>query len=229
MPDHGKANAIRSAIARAKGEGAPLDPDAIARATGARREYVLQLLSQAGCPVHHTPWDARLSWTRERIEQLRTLHQRGLSASQIAARLGGVTRNAVIGKLHRMGLAQNTAASRSQRSRPNRCVRKRMPPRPLQSPRRRILALLPAASRAAPMEIEVPPGARRQLADIAANNCRWIIGDPREAAHHFCHQVQVPGLPYCEFHARKAYQLAPAARPCAEAVAATATETVEVA
>src|SRR5258706_5925282 len=62
----------------------------------------------------------RMAWTDERVEQLKKLWSEGLSASQIAGRLGGVTRNAVIGKVHRLGLSGRATTSRmkSHRSRP---------------------------------------------------------------------------------------------------------------
>ena len=61
-----------------------------------------------------------MAWTDERVEQLKKLWAEGLSASQIAGRLGGVTRNAVIGKVHRLGLSGRATTSRmkSHRTRP---------------------------------------------------------------------------------------------------------------
>src|SRR5262245_51840909 len=64
-----------------------------------------------------------MSWTDERVEQLKRLWSEGLSASQIAAELGGITRNAVIGKVHRLGLsgrakAPSSAAPRPRKTRP---------------------------------------------------------------------------------------------------------------
>src|SRR4051812_20746161 len=61
-----------------------------------------------------------MSWTDERIELLKKLWADGLSASQIAAELGQVTRNAVIGKVHRLGLAGRAKVSTSSVARPAR-------------------------------------------------------------------------------------------------------------
>src|SRR3954453_18214202 len=64
---------------------------------------------------------AGLTWTEERIELLTKLWSEGLSASQIAAELGGdVSRNAVLGKAHRLGLAQGEGKGRARRVRANR-------------------------------------------------------------------------------------------------------------
>src|SRR3954466_12453637 len=59
----------------------------------------------------------QMNWSEDRVEQLKTLWTEGLSASQIARALGGVTRNAVIGKVHRLGLAGRAGPSRSERPR----------------------------------------------------------------------------------------------------------------
>src|SRR3569832_30117 len=60
-------------------------------------------------------WEAGMGWTDERVELLKKLWQEGLSASQIAKQLGGVTRNAVIGKVHRLGLSGRAAPSKPAR------------------------------------------------------------------------------------------------------------------
>ena len=64
--------------------------------------------------------DATITWTDERVENLKKLWQEGLSASQIAGRLGGVTRNAVIGKVHRLGLSGRVNNTRPKLHRPRR-------------------------------------------------------------------------------------------------------------
>ncbi|MGZ5850479.1 MAG: GcrA family cell cycle regulator, partial [Methyloceanibacter sp.] len=61
-----------------------------------------------------------MAWNDERVELLKKLWAEGLSASQIASRLGGVTRNAVIGKVHRLGLSGRATSSRSASPRPRR-------------------------------------------------------------------------------------------------------------
>src|SRR5262245_23827496 len=61
-----------------------------------------------------------MTWTDERVETLKKLWTEGLSASQIAAELGGVTRNAVIGKVHRLGLAGRAKSPSSTAPRPRK-------------------------------------------------------------------------------------------------------------
>jgi GcrA cell cycle regulator len=160
-----------------------------------------------------------MSWTEERVELLRRLWQEGRSASQIAGELGGVTRNAVIGKVHRLGLSgrgQPTSSIKRQRkprlapSAPN----PRRPRRPLTIGNNALKAdfepMLQARPR--PMDSVVVPIAKRLSIDkLTERTCKWPIGDPGEADFHFCGHDSLDGAPYCQYHARIAYQ-APEAR-----------------
>jgi GcrA cell cycle regulator len=151
-----------------------------------------------------------MEWSSERIEQLRSLWHDGLSASQIATHLGGITRNAVIGKAHRLGL---TGRPSPIKNRPAGVAR----PRPVRRPR---VETAPAAPRAiarppvapqrhieirpAPIEVEDVPGAT--ILTLTDRICKWPIGDPRHPDFHFCGRASAEGLPYCADHARRAYQ-----------------------
>ncbi len=135
-----------------------------------------------------------MGWTDERVEQLKSLWTEGLSASQIARALGGVTRNAVIGKVHRLGLAGRVSPSRSERPRlpvvPKVAVRLHAPEPPVveEDP------------------IHLADGNFVTVLTINDRMCRWPIGDPSENEFHFCGHKPKNGSPYCEAHARKAYQ-----------------------
>ena len=147
-----------------------------------------------------------LGWTDTRVERLKAFWADGLSASEIAGRLGEVTRNAVIGKVHRLGLAGRKTTSRKpaprrtspRRNRPGR-VERRLPPAPFMRP-----AALPPAPPPPVAALMLP---LRQLRD---DQCRWPVGDPREAGFGFCGCQKAPGVPYCAHHAAIAYN--PAAR-----------------
>jgi len=154
-----------------------------------------------------------MSWTDDRVDTLKKLWSEGLSASQIAGRLGGVTRNAVIGKVHRLGLSGRATTSRMKSIRPR--VRANAPRRPQQRPNFRQLGNPAFRSLyqgdaepfvPAPEEIEIPLAERKDLQDLTENDCRWPIGDPQHDDFHFCNRGKVPGLPYCEFHAKRAFQ-----------------------
>ena len=143
-----------------------------------------------------------VTWTAERIEQLRHCVVNGLTCSQIAAEIG-VTRNAVIGKIHRLGLSPTRPAGAPTHLSPPRERRPRL------SPQRRLLRLYGARSSAnaavalAPIESAQPCS----LLEITANECHWPLGDPHAADFAFCGNDAVPGLSYCAGHARMAYRL----------------------
>ena len=125
-----------------------------------------------------------MSWTDDRIELLRRLWDQGRSASQIADELGmGVSRNAVIGKAHRLGL----------RARPS-------PVKP--EPAR------PATPAPAPVKKAkpAPKPTRVSLLDLNERICKWPIGHPGDEDFHFCGRPVNPGTPYCPEHCAQAYQ-----------------------
>lgn len=170
-------------------------------------------------------------WTDERVELLKKLWMEGLSASQIAGELGeGVTRNAVIGKVHRLKLSArakptNTAPRARPAARP--APRRVATPsaglsslsaagkaRPTMSQPRSIGATALAASPEMEAELYVAPAAaelfipedkRLNLLQLNEHTCKWPIGDPLSKDFYFCGQHSLETGPYCEFHARRAY------------------------
>jgi GcrA cell cycle regulator len=157
-----------------------------------------------------------MSWTDERMELLQKLWLEGWSASRIAAELGPpVTRNAVIGKVYRLGLSGRVKAA------PNHVL---VPP-PQQMPPSRphkhadrppvlgntALALHPLfVATPAPRtvrEVVVPIAEPVTILELRESMCRWPIGDPAQPEFHFCGVKKVPGHgPYCARHSRIAYQ-----------------------
>lgn len=162
-----------------------------------------------------------MAWTDERVELLKKLWSEGLSASQIAGRLGGVTRNAVIGKVHRLGLAGRATTSRmkTHRARPRMAQPQtaaaagaKRPQKPQRfatvgNPALRAL-YQPEAEPFVPAleELDIPLKERKTIQTLGECHCRWPIGDPQHADFHFCGKEKVAGLPYCQFHARRAFQ-----------------------
>ena len=138
-----------------------------------------------------------MSWTEERVTVLKKLWLEGLSASQIAKQLGGVTRNAVIGKVHRLGLSGRAAPSHPQRM----VVRTPRPPRPVSAPTMRREPTL----RSEPVRVRVPeePGMATVLT-LAAHMCKWPIGDPSSTEFTFCGRGTTGT--YCSEHSQVAYQ-----------------------
>ena len=158
--------------------------------------------------------DAMISWTDERVESLKKLWQEGLSASQIAGRLGGVTRNAVIGKGHRLGLSGRAPHTRQKSIRPRRpapATQKRLVAKRTfaQGGNTAFRALVQGDTEAYVPPVEelvIPEKERKYITTLTESCCRWPIGDPQHDDFHFCGKGKVTGLPYCEFHARRAFQ-----------------------
>lgn len=151
-------------------------------------------------------------WTEDRVGALKKLWLEGQSASQIAKALGGgVTRNAVIGKVHRLGLSGRAAPSQPARAatayRPSRPRPAAPAPTAQPSAPRRIEAVQPKpVEPAAPPPAPVPdlPGTATVLT-LGAHMCKWPIGDPSSREFSFCGRRASEGV-YCVEHARVAYQ-----------------------
>ena len=148
-------------------------------------------------------------WTDAAIETLRQMALEGKSASTIAAVLGAPSRNAVIGKVHRLGLSGRAKSTSTGAARP----RKARAPSMLRIGRVAIrgntaLAHAYEIEEAEPGLIEnvIPIGQRRTLLELNEQTCRWPIGDPSAGDFFFCGGNTVTGLPYCAFHSRVAYQ-----------------------
>ncbi|MGB5093831.1 MAG: GcrA family cell cycle regulator [Parvibaculum sp.] len=151
-------------------------------------------------------------WTDERVELLKKLWADGLSASQVAKQLGGVTRNAVIGKVHRLGLSGRATPSRPARPRqnaPRTLVRSRPDPLTLQDAGEDAPNDMPVITREDRLESqtrEFAPALRATVLTLTEHTCKWPIGDPGQPGFHFCGHSADSGVPYCPDHARLAYQ-----------------------
>ena len=170
-----------------------------------------------------------MNWTDERVEKLTKLWSEGLSASQIAAQLGGVSRNAVIGKVHRLNLPGRAKSGGSQTA-----ARAKRPapatPRPATTFQARAVTarsvVRPIGNTVAKEEIEtdfetqreqlpvpsngnnvvVPMSRRLELTELTERTCKWPIGDPLNDDFHFCGNESPDNSPYCTYHQRLAYQ-----------------------
>ncbi len=168
----------------------------------------------------------KMPWTEDRVETLKKLWADGLSASQIAGKLGmGVTRNAVIGKVHRLNLAGRVNTPRTQTPRTARkpsadgqASAPRGPSRPSMPPTAGNTALKSYAQpqsnpRLAPLPepkplrlVESSKDGRITILHLSDKTCKWPIGDPQHDDFCFCGHGPRDGSPYCEYHARMAYQ-----------------------
>jgi GcrA cell cycle regulator len=171
-----------------------------------------------------------MNWTDERVEQLRKLWAEGLSASQIAAQMGGVTRNAVIGKVHRLKLSSRGKTTSSQPRAKKTVNASPSQPRQSSTPRSsgssgrggggggthsigatalkseyrtnaisaQVLEFVPA--------LVAPEPKKLMLVELSEHTCKWPIGDPMAADFNFCGNESGDSGPYCQFHAKLAYQ-----------------------
>jgi GcrA cell cycle regulator len=176
-----------------------------------------------------------MGWTEERVELLKKLWLEGLSASQIAGVLGeGVTRNAVIGKVHRLkltGRAKPASSAPRVRTAPrSQGVRRvstpsgggnrmssgvssmmksrSMGPAPMHGATAlKIDAEYEREVYVAPQvqELFIPVEKRLNLLQLNEETCKWPIGDPLTPDFYFCGQHSEESKPYCEFHSRRAY------------------------
>src|SRR3974390_39879 len=152
-----------------------------------------------------------MSWTDEPVETLKKLWADGHSASQIAAELGGITRNAVIGKVHRLGLpgrakSTSSAAPRQRKARaPSHMMRIG---RPAIRGNTALAHAYEIETEAEPELLDnvIPIGQRRTILELNAQTCRWPVGDPSSGDFFFCGGNTLEGLPYCAYHSRVAYQ-----------------------
>ena len=149
-----------------------------------------------------------MTWTDARIETLTNLWGDGLSASLIAASLGGTTRNAVIGKVRRLGLrGRATLVFRRSLPRPRpapRTAESRSKPRLL---RGRVSCKTPRPRRPAmPLELGPAPAIPVTVLTLTPVTCNWPEGDPKLAGFHFCGRKKPPQTAYCPHHAAIAYQ-----------------------
>lgn len=144
------------------------------------------------------------NWTDERVSTLTKLWLDGLSATECAKELGGVTRNAVIGKVHRLGLVGRVQASPPARVKPAKPERRMTRPSRPAVVRPQPVAVAPPVARVAIPVVPEEPGTAT-IISIGAHMCKWPIGDPSSDAFTLCGRNS-SGSTYCEDHRRVAYQ-----------------------
>ena len=146
-----------------------------------------------------------MSWTDDRVALLKKLWGEGKTAAEIAGELGGVTRNAVIGKAHRLKLSNRVSPIQQNKKQPapaNKSVA------PEAQASKKVEAKVAAANMALSPSASAVGKKTVPLMDLKPSMCRWPIGDPQEENFGFCGGDIVTGLPYCSEHAKMAYQAA---------------------
>ena len=139
-----------------------------------------------------------MNWTPERQEKLRALWKKGHSASQIASMLGDTTRNAVIGKAHRLNLeARATSKKSTLKENTENNVKSEVKIQKL-GRKERFKALL--------LDKNYEPENRKKLEELTDETCRWPIGHPPEEKFYFCGRKPMEKFPYCKLHVLYAFQ-----------------------
>ena len=139
-----------------------------------------------------------MSWTEEKVAKLKELWGKGKTANQIAEIIGGISRNAVIGKAHRLNLSAKiktrTATSNQnfENSQDNKNIRSN------KGRKNRFRSLI--------IEKDFEPENPKQLEELDENSCKWPIGHPNEKSFYFCGRTSLKDFSYCKLHLLYAYQ-----------------------
>ena len=140
-----------------------------------------------------------MSWTEEKVSKLKELWGKGNTASQIAEILGGISRNAVIGKAHRLNLSakiktrtaiSNQNFDNSVENKNNKLIKR--------SHKSRFKSLI--------IEKDFEPENPKQLEELDENSCKWPVGHPNEKSFYFCGRSSLKDFSYCKLHLLYAYQ-----------------------
>ena len=138
-----------------------------------------------------------MSWTPEKVEKLKELWGKGNTASEIAQILGGITRNAVIGKAHRLNLSgkiqtkKSSSIATNNSDNENKISRKNFR-------RGKFKSLI--------IDKDFEPENPKQLEELDENSCKWPIGHPNEDNFYFCGRTSLKDFSYCKLHLLYAYQ-----------------------
>ena len=139
-----------------------------------------------------------MSWTEEKVAKLKELWGKGKTANQIAEIIGGISRNAVIGKAHRLNLSAKikTRAATSNQNFENSQDNKNI--RSNKGRKNRFRSLI--------IEKDFEPENPKQLEELDENSCKWPIGHPNEKSFYFCGRTSLKDFSYCKLHLLYAYQ-----------------------
>tara|TARA_Y100000817_G_C16585896_1_gene424040 strand:+ start:96 stop:587 length:492 start_codon:yes stop_codon:yes gene_type:complete len=138
-----------------------------------------------------------MSWTSEKVEKLKKLWAKGHTASQIAEMLGDTTRNAVIGKAHRLNLEARAPSKQSSSPKLKNNIQSKRTPAPT-SRKARFQSILLDKN----FEAENP----KSLEELTEETCKWPIGHPNEEKFYFCGRKPESDFPYCKLHVLYAFQ-----------------------
>ena len=138
-----------------------------------------------------------MSWNEEKVAKLKELWGKGKTASQIAEIIGGISRNAVIGKAHRLNLSAKIKTRVSSNNNYTN-IQNELKIKSKKGKKSKFKSLI--------IEKDFEPENPKQLEELDDNSCKWPIGHPDEKSFYFCGRTSLKDFSYCKLHLLYAYQ-----------------------
>ena len=139
-----------------------------------------------------------MSWTDEKVATLKELWGKGKTANQIAEIIGGISRNAVIGKAHRLNLSAKIKTRSATSNKGFDAAAENKAIKSDKGRRSRFKSLI--------IEKNFEPENPKQLEELDENSCKWPIGHPNEESFYFCGRTSLKDFSYCKLHLLYSYQ-----------------------
>ena len=139
-----------------------------------------------------------MSWNEEKVNKLKELWGKGNTASQIAEIIGGISRNAVIGKAHRLNLSSKIKTKNSSSSQSFNNNSEENNSKQKQGRKAKFKSLI--------IEKDFEPENPKKLEELDETSCKWPIGHPEEKSFYFCGRSSLKDFSYCKLHLLYAYQ-----------------------
>ena len=139
-----------------------------------------------------------MRWNEEKVEKLKELWGKGSTASQIAEIIGGISRNAVIGKAHRLNLSSKIKTRNSSSSQNFDNNSEESSSKQRRSRKSKFQSLI--------IEKDFEPENPKKLEELDESSCKWPVGHPEEESFYFCGRSSLKDFSYCKLHLLYAYQ-----------------------
>tara|TARA_B100000787_G_C16175617_1_gene288852 strand:+ start:154 stop:651 length:498 start_codon:yes stop_codon:yes gene_type:complete len=139
-----------------------------------------------------------MSWNETKVDKLKELWGKGSTASQIAEIIGGISRNAVIGKAHRLNLSSKVKAGSSPSNQNYQSNKLENDPKQKKGRKGKFQSLI--------IEKDFEPENPKKLEELDESSCKWPVGHPEEKSFYFCGRSSLKDFSYCKLHLLYAYQ-----------------------